>query len=286
MENLQLVSLTSGMTTSKTNKELAFLQDLFVATDWGERFAELIDEHVTLPKEGQALYLASGTGGHAIALQERSGNRLKLLGIDENEESVELARAKSTALNEVTEFRHGSIDHLTLPDNEFVGVVGDGSLVHVTRIRGMLAEMTRVAGPGALVALTLPSFSSFGEFFSIYWEALHNLGLADHEADVEKLISILPSISLIEGMADQAGLEEVSSWTRIEEFDYESGEQFLNAPLVADFLMPIWLESLPRRSHEAVVKEIGRLINEERHEAEFALSVKATLVVGKKTLSQ
>ena len=36
----------------KSDKELAFLQDLFIAPDWGERFAELIDEHVTPPKEG------------------------------------------------------------------------------------------------------------------------------------------------------------------------------------------------------------------------------------------
>jgi hypothetical protein len=50
--------------------------------------------------------------------------------------------------------------------------------------------------------------------------------------------------------------------------------------------MKIWLETLPRKSHEQVVKEIGRLINEERHEAEFALSLKATLVVGKKAPNQ
>jgi hypothetical protein len=50
--------------------------------------------------------------------------------------------------------------------------------------------------------------------------------------------------------------------------------------------MKIWLESLPEESYDSVVKELGRLINEERHEAEFALSVKATLVVGKKALIQ
>ncbi len=53
------------MINNKTDKELAFLQDLFIAPDWGERFAELIDEHVKLPKEGKALYVAAGTGRHA-----------------------------------------------------------------------------------------------------------------------------------------------------------------------------------------------------------------------------
>ena len=274
------------MISPQTNKELAFLHELFVATDWGERFAELIDEHLKLPTEGQALYLAPGTGGHAIALQERSGKELTFLCIDENEECLELARAKAAAIKEGTVFRRGTLDRLTLPDNTFDLVVGDGSLVHTGRIQPVLGEMTRVAKPGSTIALTLPTFSSFGEFFSIYWEALHNCGLTEHESDVESLISILPSVSAVEEMAEQAGLDEIESWTRVEEFDYESGEKFLNTPLISNFLMPIWLRTLPAGSYEQVVKEIGRLINEERHEAEFALSVKATLVVGRKALNQ
>ena len=56
------------MSTLKTDKELAFLHDLFIAPDWGERFAELIDQHIRVPEEGRALYLAVGNGGHAMAL--------------------------------------------------------------------------------------------------------------------------------------------------------------------------------------------------------------------------
>src|SRR4026207_961670 len=90
------------MISPKTNKELAYLHELFVATDWGERFAELIDEHVNLPKAGRALYVAAGTGGHAIALQERAGNALQFLCLDENDESLELARVKANALKLIT----------------------------------------------------------------------------------------------------------------------------------------------------------------------------------------
>ncbi len=270
------------MNIPKTNKELAYLHELFVATDWGERFAELIDKHVTLPKEGKALYLAAGTGSHAIALQERALEKLKFLCIDENEESLELARAKATVLEDGTEFKRDSLDRLSLPDNQFNLVIGEASLVPTLRVSEMLAEMVRVAASGATIALSLPTFSSFGEFFSIFWEALHNLGLMDHEADVESLITTLPAVSAVEEMAEQSGLDQIESWTQIEEFDYESSEQFLNSPLIADFLMQNWLDQIPEDSYDRVVKEIARLINEERHEAEFALSLKATLVVGRK----
>jgi len=272
---------------AKTNKELAFLLELFVATDWGERFAELIDEHVKLPKKGKALYVASGTGGHAIALQSRAGENLNFVCVDENHESLELARAKAkTAISFITEFRHEAVDRLTFPDDEFALVIGDGSLIHSERVPEMFSEMVRVAAPGATVALALPTFSSFGEFFSIYWEALHNLGLMDHEPDVESLITVLPAVSTIEEIGDHAGLEDIDSSTRIEEFDFESADKFLESPLIAHFLMPIWLETLPQGSREGVLAEIGRLINEESRETAFALTVKATIVVGKKALSQ
>src|SRR5436190_11327618 len=73
----------SRVTSKKSDKERAFLQDLFIAPDWGERFAELIDEHVKLPNKGKALYVEAGTGGHAMAVQERAGSKLELLCVDE-----------------------------------------------------------------------------------------------------------------------------------------------------------------------------------------------------------
>jgi hypothetical protein len=95
----------------------------------------------------------------------------------------------------------------------------------------------------------------------------------------------LPAISRLEEMAGEAELENVTSTTNIEEFDFESAEKFLGEPLVADFLMPIWLETLPQDSHQQVIDEVGRLVNEESHEFKFALTIKATLVMGEKAAS-
>jgi ubiquinone/menaquinone biosynthesis C-methylase UbiE len=273
------------MITKKTDKELAFLHDLFVAPDWGERFAELIDQHLKVPVEGKALYVSIGTGGHAIAIRERTGDKLDMTCIDEKPEFLELAQAKATAANQEVDFRHASLDSFPLEDNQYDLVIGEASLVARERVRNMFKEMARVATPGARVALTLTTSSSFGEFFSIFWEALHNCEVVDLESKVEQLIMELPTVADVEAMAEDVGLDEVESWTRIEEFDYESGDQFLKSPLVSEFLMEDWLACVPDSLREKVSTEISRLINEERHEAEFALSVKATLVVGRKALT-
>ena len=96
------------------------------------------------------------------------------------------------------------------------------------------------------------------------------------------MITGLPTVSDVEQMAENEGLTDIASWTRIEEFDYDSGEKFLTSPLVSEFLMREWLALVPESERADLFREISRLINEERHEAEFALSVKATLVIGQK----
>ncbi|HUQ30914.1 MAG TPA: class I SAM-dependent methyltransferase [Pyrinomonadaceae bacterium] len=271
------------MAANKSDKELAFLQDLYVSTDWGERFAELIDEHVELPKRGRMLYVAAGTGGHALAMQERAGDKLTLVCVDENEECLELGRVKAMAVRADPEFRKAQVEALPFEDDQFDLVVGDASLIATERLPEMLSEMVRVAKPGGKAALSLVTASSFGEFFSVYWEALLNLGIQEHEHDVTLLITELPTVSAIETMAANGGLEHVTSWMQVEEFKYESGEEFLNAPLITDFLLTRWLESLPEAEAQArVAQEIARIIDAERQDMDFTLTVKATVVIGRK----
>jgi len=274
------------MSEQKTDKELAFLHDLYVAPDWGERFAALMDAHVKLPGEGHALYVAAGTGGHALAIKERAGQDLTLIGVDESEARLVLARAKAAAtkLDEVTEFRAAQFEALAFEDEQFELVLGDASLVALERLPEMLAEMARVAAPGATVALTLPTASSFGEFYSIYWEALMNAELLDESLVVEQLINERPSVADVETLAAREGLDLIQSWTNVEEFAFASGEEFLDSPLVKDNFLFYWLEPLDgvEAERERVLAEIRRIIDEERDEAAFTLSIKATLVVGQK----
>jgi len=273
------------MTTGKTEKELAFLHDLYVATDWGERFAGLIDEHVGLPRKGRVLYVGSGTGGHALALKARAGGDVEFVCVDESEERLALARAKAAATPAASDtvFSHEQLDALSLSDETFDLVVGDASMLATERLPELLAEMARVAAPGGTVALGAATASSFGEFFSVYWEALTSAGFDEQAAGVGALIEERPTVSDLEASAAREALDDVRSWTSIEEFNYPTGAEFLNAPLVSDFLLRGWLDSLPEEDDRArVLAEVERIIDEDRRDMDFILSIKATLIIGRK----
>ena len=267
----------------KSPKELAFLHDLYIATDWGDRFAALVDEHLVLPEEGRALYVEAGTGSHALALHERAGDKLELTCVDQNDECLEVARAKAVAVHDSAQFQCENWQSLSYGDNQFDLVLGNASFVLSANLKTFLAELVRVTKPGGTVAWWLPTASSFGEFFSIYWEALQAADVADHGNDVEHLITGLPVISDIERWTEAAGTEDGVSWTAIEEFDYDSGEQFFNSPLITDFLLPNWMHSIPAEAQQKVMDQLTQIIDEERHSGEFALTLKATVIVARKT---
>ncbi len=271
------------MSLRKSEKELAFIQDLYVATDWGERFATLIDENIELPKKGTVLYLGSATGTHALSILEKSPKELNLVCADENEQCLEIAKRKANVLRVSPEFQRQQFDSLSFDDDTFDLVLADTSLVSPTRLPEILVEMVRVTAPGGTTALTAATAASFGEFFSILWEAIMAAEIEGHDLDAESLITELPRVSDLEDIARENGLEEVASWTSNEEFVFPSGKDFLEAPVVADFLMTEWLSNFEDEAErQRLLEQIQWIVDTERGGLDFILSVKATVLSGRK----
>jgi len=263
-------------------KELAYRYDLFITPDWRDRFDTLINENIEMPTEGRILDVNSGTGAHAIELAERMRGKGEVIALDPSAARVELARAKAQVkkIEEVT-FEPGSAPPLRFADREFDGVIGDASMLHAGDIEPLLNELVRVAEVDAPVVLKLTTHGSFDEFFSIYWEAIHDLGLDEQVwARLEALINERLTISDAEGMGARAGLRDLQSFTSKEEFAFESGEAFLDSPLIKDTFLDEWLAIIPAARRQEVRQHIAAIIDRERHELDFDVSIKATLIAG------
>ena len=268
----------------RNSKELAFRYELFITPDWRCRFDTLVNESIELPVEGRILDVNCGTGAHAIELAERMGGKGEVIGIDPCAERIALARAKAqvSKLGEVR-FEQGTGSDLPFDSNEFSAVVGDASMLPADEIEGVLAEMVRVAQPEGRVVLKLVTHGSFGEFFSIYWEALYESGIdSDVWTDLERLINERGTVSDAELVAKRVGLRNVGSFISKEEFDYETGGEFLESPLIKDCFLSDWLAIVPAKSRDGVRRQVVSIIERERHNAPFDLSIKATVIAGVK----
>jgi len=263
---------------SKTQKELAFLRDLYIDSEWTLRFTDLVDKHIKFSKkEEKFLYINAGTGNHALALRQTIGKNTEMYATSENQDILTIARDKAAAVKAKVDF---SMNRFA--DETFDAVLADASFVRPDDLREFLEEAARVTETGGKVAVFTVTAGSFGEIFSFLWEIFFNNGLGDHGIAAEKLITEIPTVWQVEEMAQAAGLENVAAETENQIFEYKNGAEFVNSTLVGDFLLPAWLKFLNKKEKEQVRQELTQLVDAEDGSLSFRFSVKATLVTGEK----
>ncbi len=262
---------------AKTQKELAFLRDLYVQDEWTRRFTDVVDKHIDLADSDNLVYLNAGTGSHALALGERFGEKTDIFAACEDDDCLLIAQDKAVAVKSTVDF-----SRIRFEDDAFDTVVADASFVPPDDMPGFVADAVRVARTGGNVAVFMPAAGSFGEVFSLLWEVLYTDDLGENGAAAERMISEIPTTSAIEKLATEAGLVNVRTETVNEVFEFDNGVAFVASPLVADFLMPHWLETLAENEKERVTEELAQLIDSEDGTMSFRFSVKVTLLTGEK----
>lgn len=268
--------------SEKTARELAFLRDLYIDNDWTARFTNALDENLILPEEGKFLYVEPGSGNHLLELREKLSDEVELFSVHSDIELLRIADAKAHAVKADVDFQLSEENVMPYPDQEFVAIIADAAFVTLQDLPGFLQEITRITAVDGFVNFFLPTAGSFGEFFSLFWEALYTTGSAELGAQIEDFIKEIPTVSQIEEIAASAGLKNIASTTKIEHFEYDNGAEFMNSFLMTEFLLPHWLGFLTAEQKEKIVPEIIRTIDEDRGEMTFRFSIKATLVNGQK----
>lgn len=259
---------------SKTEKELAFLQDLYISTDWTERFTDLIGKDFKADEFENILYVNAGTGNHALALEEKLDEDTEFVAVAQNAELLNIAKAKADAVKSNIVFGD------KLPDEIFDAVIADLSFVKPSELKDFMTEAAERSR--WQIAFLLPTAGSFGEIFSYLWQTFLELDWLDKGAEVEKLLNDLPTVSDSEKMTKDLGFKTVDAKTKNEIFEFESGAEFIESPLVADFLFENWLGFLSENEREQVSEKLAQIIDAEREDLTFRFAVKATLITGAK----
>ncbi len=259
---------------SKTEKELAFLQDLYIATDWTERFTALLGKDFNTEEFENILYINAGTGNYALDLEEKVEENTELIAFTENEELLKIAQAKADAVKSDIVFT------ALLPVRKFDAVIADASLVKGSELEHFMSKA--VDSSRWQIALLLPTAGSFGDIFSFLWQVFFELDRLDKGAEVENLINDIPTISRAKEMLENLGFKKIEAKTENEFFEFENGTEFIESPLVKDFLFKIWLGFLSESEKEQVSEKLADIIDAECEGITFRFAVKATLLTGAK----
>ena len=259
---------------SKTEKELAFLHDLYISTDWTIRFTDLLGKDFDSGEFENILYINAGTGNHALVLEEKLDENTNLIAVCQNEELLRIAQAKADVVKSDIRFTGD------FPDEKFDAVIADASLVKPADLKDFMSEAAGLSR--WQIAFLLPTAGSFGEIFSYLWQVLLELGRLDKSAEIENLLSELPTASQVEKITRDLGFTKVKVTTKNEIFEFENGAEFVASPLVVDFLFENWLGFLSETEKEQVSEKLAQTIDYECEGLTFRFVVKTTLVAGAK----
>lgn len=259
---------------SKTEKELAFLQDLYIATDWTERFTDLLGKDFNTDEFENILYINAGSGNHALALEEKLDEDTEMTAVSQTEELLKIAQTKADTLKSNIKFTD------RLPDEKFDAVIADASFVKPPDLKDFMSAAANASR--WQIAYLLPTAGSFGEIFSYLWQTLLELDWLEKGTEIENLLSELPTVSQVEEITQNLGFKKTETKTKNEIFEFENGAEFVASPLVTDFLFENWLGFLSEEEKERVSEKLVNTIDTECDGLTFRFAVKATLITGAK----
>lgn len=264
---------------SKSQKELAYLKDLYISGEWTERFTNLVDKHLKFPKAGKFLYYNAGTGSHLLAVREKLSRDVKLIAVNEDEETQVIAEAKAEAMKVKIDF--AKFDALKSEDFDYV--LADLSFTAPEKIGEKLDELVYLTKKKGNLAFFAPTAGSFGEIYSYLWETFLNVDLLEKSGEIERLINRIPTVSQIEDLAKDAGLKKIETETSREVFEYDKSKDFIESSLANDFLIPIWLDFLSEKEKQKTLGQLKKVVDADLEGLSFRFSVKATLIEGEKS---
>ncbi|NBO63518.1 MAG: methyltransferase domain-containing protein [Acidobacteria bacterium] len=266
------------------NREEAYLYDLILTPGWRERYDRLIDQEFSFPKTGRVLDLEAGTGGFAIDLAFRGGPMVEVFGVTADPElqtiAAEKARIRKTAN---VSFFLSIANLLGSSTQPFDVVILDRTLSPWRQPVVDLIEAIGLVKPGGTFVCKLVSRGSFDEFFSIFWEGLYELGLAEYSLELEKLIQEAPDLEVFQREAGLAGFNRLRSAVSREVLTFADAQEFFSSPLIRLPFLDQWLEIVPdEKSRAAVQSKLASLIDRERQGRDFEVSIRASLLIARR----
>lgn len=119
----------------------------------GDRWRRAAAEAADVSACSRVLDCFTGTGDLALMLADRVSVRGEVIGVDESGAMIDRARMKAAATARRCRFEVADVRHLPFEDDRFDAVTASGGLRFLDDPAPALAEMVRVAAPGARIVV-------------------------------------------------------------------------------------------------------------------------------------
>ena len=121
--------------------------------EFGYKIVDMVLKHTEI-SDKEVLDVGCGDGGISVAFAKKGGN---VVGLDLEEDRIELARLRALEHNVKVELIVGNAENTQFKDNSFDIIVCNAVIEHVFNPEKLASEISRVLKPGGILFIDTPS---------------------------------------------------------------------------------------------------------------------------------
>ena len=249
-----------------TSPAVAELYDRAVVPLWSAPFGRMLlsaFQAYTIQPGWQVIDVACGTGYPTLEIARLLGRDGDVAGIDIWNAGIARARAKAEALRlDNASFLVADVAGCDLPEHAFDLALCNLGLTNFAQPEAALKGIVRLLQPNGTLILTTNLQGTMQEFFEIYRAVLNDLGLLDLSWDVERVMSLQPTLERAEALLDMAGFTVDQTISDHFTLEFPNGSTFLRSPLVGLSALHTWRKVISDVELRRVIfHEIERRLN-------------------------
>ncbi|HYL91962.1 MAG TPA: methyltransferase domain-containing protein [Alphaproteobacteria bacterium] len=232
---------------------------------WSAPFGLALLDTVRLRRGITVVDIGTGGGFPLIELAKRLDPASTFYGIDPDNDVLDLARAKATALGLTNiHLLPEPAEHIALADSSVDLIVSNNGINNVADAEQVLRECVRIARPGAQMVLTVNLPETMHEFYSVFAAVLRDLSLTSEiQAMRDHIYAKRKPLATTEAWIRAAGFTIASSQLDSFTLNYLDGTAFFKHQEISLYFLPPWREVVKPEHRERVFSEIENRLNQQ-----------------------
>jgi ubiquinone/menaquinone biosynthesis C-methylase UbiE len=252
----------------------------------GRRLVERLVEGVPVKPRSRVLQIRCGLGSATSDLLHQLDQASRVIDVESAQGLLDRARANVTAeqVGRQVFFRLQSLSApLPFDDRAFDLVLANVGLADLAQPDQFLAELARVARPGAEVRVASPLRGTWMEFLDVYRDVLVRLGREDALASLRGYAACFPEAGAVIHQMEQVGLKPVTVQRDHWELVFRSAREFFYAPVVEFGPLASWKQIAGKGAEvQDTFLAVKQAIDTYFAGQSFSVSIEAGLFIGQK----
>lgn len=247
---------------------------------WTEPLMEVARERLPNVTGGMCLIAEARCGKVVREVTAKLDDSVRCVVVEPTRELLDRARDRLADADKQIFFASERVFSMSYADGVVDAAVCLEGLQTLTHVKRALEELSRVCSEGSSMVVAATLDESLPEMRDLLFEAMTFHEIDSPQRRLDQLTDRFASTERVVGLADTRGFAQLEAEKVSWQLEFESGAEFLQAPLIQDVWLPQWMGVLPAQAREPVIEQVEQSIDTYWSDRPFETQLTVALLEG------